>query len=131
MEFDSIDYPITPDTNQDIQEKDLGYNVTIVKDSLYSIFLYGGIRMNEKENELKDICDKAFKRNSIYPLMEIPKPDSKCTIEEQLNNLYNKAENAKKEMKLERTNRCKSLYYSGAVLVPIKSYDMIIIKSVL
>ena len=39
--------------------------------------------MNEKENELKDICDKAFKRNSIYPLMEIPKPDSKGTIEEQ------------------------------------------------
>ena len=33
--------------------------------------------------ELKDICDKAFKRNSIYPLMEIPKPDSKDTIEEQ------------------------------------------------
>ena len=44
--------------------------------------------MNEKENELKDICDKAFKRNSIYPLMEIPKPDSKGTIEEQ----YKKAE---------------------------------------
>ena len=46
--------------------------------------------MNEKENELKDICDKAFKRNSIYPLMEIPKPDSKDTIE----NLYNKEEKA-------------------------------------
>ena len=44
--------------------------------------------MNEKENELKDICDKAFKRNSIYPLMEIPKPDSEGTIEE----LYNKEE---------------------------------------
>ena len=81
--------------------------------------------------ELKDICDKAFKRNSIYPLMEIPKPDSKGTIEEQLNDLYIKVENAKKEMKEERINRCKSLYYSGAVLVPIKSYDMIIIKSVL
>lgn len=80
--------------------------------------------------ELKDICDKAFKRNSIYPLMEIPKPDSKGTIEE-LNDLYIKSENAKKEMKLERINRCKSLYDSGAVLVPIKSYDMIIIKSVL
>ena len=39
--------------------------------------------MNEKENELKDMCDKAFKRNSIYPLMEIPKPDSEGTIEEQ------------------------------------------------
>lgn len=41
MEFDSIDYPITPDTNQDIQTKDLSYNVTIVKDSLYSIFFTG------------------------------------------------------------------------------------------
>lgn len=49
--------------------------------------------------ELKDICDKAFKRDSIYPLMEIPKPDSKDTV--------------------------------GSVVVPIKSYDMIIIKSVL
>lgn len=39
--------------------------------------------MNEKENELKDICNKAFKRNSIYPLMEIPKLDNKGTIEEQ------------------------------------------------
>ena len=38
--------------------------------------------------ELKDMCDKAFKRNSIYPLMEIPKPDSKDTIEEALNNIY-------------------------------------------
>lgn len=111
--------------------------------------------MNKKENELKDICNKAFKRNSIYPLMEIPKPNSKDTIEEQykkaeispiwndidrvdaseiwkqLNDLYIKSENAKKEMKLERINKCKSLYYSGAVLVPIKSYDMIIIKSIL
>lgn len=49
--------------------------------------------------ELKDMCDKAFKRNSIYPLMEIPKSDSKGTV--------------------------------GSVIVPIKSYDMIIIKSVL
>lgn len=40
--------------------------------------------------ELKDICNKAFKRNSIYPLMEIPKFDSKGTIE----NLYNKEEKA-------------------------------------
>lgn len=87
--------------------------------------------MNKKENELKDICDKAFKRNSIYPLMEIPKVDSKGTIEEILNDVYIKAENANKEMKLERINKCKSLYYSSAVLVPIKSYDMIIIKSVL
>ena len=41
MEFDSIDCSITPDTNQDIQEKDLRYNVTIVKDSLYSISFTG------------------------------------------------------------------------------------------
>lgn len=86
--------------------------------------------IENKFTELKDICDKAFKRNSIYPLMEIPKPDSKGTIEE-LNDLYNKAENVKKKMKLERINKCKSLYYSGAVLIPIKSYDMIIIKSIL
>lgn len=46
--------------------------------------------MNEKENELKDICNKAFKRNSIYPLMEIPKVDSKDTIEK----LYNKEKTA-------------------------------------
>lgn len=81
--------------------------------------------------ELKDICDKAFKRKNIYPLMEIPKSDNKGTIEEQLNDVYDKTENAKKEIKLERINRCKSLYYSGVVLVPIKSYDMIIIKSIL
>lgn len=59
------------------------------------------------------------------------KTKTKCTIEEILNDVYSKTENAKKEIKLERINRCKSLYYSGAVLVPIKSYDMIIIKSVL
>jgi hypothetical protein len=41
MEFDSINYPITPDTNQDIQEKDLRYNVTIVKDSFQSISFTG------------------------------------------------------------------------------------------
>ena len=87
--------------------------------------------MNQKEKELKDICDKAFKRNNIYPLMEIPKLNSKGTIEEQLNDLYIKSENAKKEIKLERINKCKSLYYFCAVLVPIKSYDMIIIKSIL
>ena len=55
--------------------------------------------MNEKENELKDMCDNSFKRNSIYPLMEVPKPDSKDTV--------------------------------GSIIVPIKSYDMIIIKSIL
>ncbi len=49
-------------------------------------------------NELKDMCNNAFKRNSIYPLMEISKPDSKGTIEEQLNDLYIKAENAKREI---------------------------------
>ena len=87
--------------------------------------------MNEKENELKDMCNKAFKRNSIYPLMEIPKPDSKGTIEEQLNDLYIKAENAKKEMKLERNAYNKMLSNSLSVIVPIKSYDMLIIKSVL
>ena len=38
-----------------------------------------------KFRELKDICDKAFKRNSIYPLMEIPKPEVKGTIEELMN----------------------------------------------
>ena len=36
-----------------------------------------------KFTELKDICNKAFKRNSIYPLMEIPKPDNKDIIGEQ------------------------------------------------
>lgn len=41
MEFDSINYTITPDANQDIQEKDLSYNVTIVKDNLYSISFTG------------------------------------------------------------------------------------------
>lgn len=57
------------------------------------------MNVQNKLTELKDICDKAFKRNSIYPLMEIPKPDGKDTV--------------------------------GSVVVPIKSYDMIIIKSVL
>lgn len=113
------------------------------------------MQSQNKFTELKNICDKAFKRNSIYPLMEIPKPDSKDTIEEQykqaeifpvwndvnrvdaskiwkqLNDLYIKAEDAKRKMKLKRINRCKSLYYSGAVLVPIKSYDMIIVKIVI
>lgn len=46
------------------------------------------MNVQNKLTELKDICDKAFKRNSIYPLMEIPKPDSEGTIE----NLYNKEE---------------------------------------
>ena len=41
MEFDSINYPITPDTNQDIQIKDLSYNITIVKDSFQSISFTG------------------------------------------------------------------------------------------
>lgn len=81
--------------------------------------------------ELKDICNKAFKRNSIYPLMEISKPDSKGTIEEQLNDLYIKAENAKKEMQAERNTYNRILLNSLSVIVPIKSYDMIIIKSVL
>ena len=59
------------------------------------------------------------------------KTKTKGTIEEILNDVYIKTENAKKEIKLEKINKCKSLYYAGAVLVPIKSYDMIIIKSVL
>ena len=87
--------------------------------------------MNEKENELKDICDKAFKRSSIYPLMEIPKPDSKGTIEEQLNDLYIKSENAKREMKEERIAYNRILLNSLSIIIPIKSYDMIIIKSIL
>lgn len=87
--------------------------------------------MNEKENELKDICDKAFKRNSIYPLMEISKVNSKGTIEEQLNNLYIKTENAKKEIQAERNIYNRILLNSLSIIVPIKSYDMIIIKSVL
>ena len=87
--------------------------------------------MNEKENELKDICDKAFKRNSIYPLMEIPKPDSKGTIEEQLNDLYIKSENAKEQMKKERIAYNRILLNSLSIIIPIKSYDMFIIKSIL
>lgn len=54
--------------------------------------------------ELKDICDKVFKRNSIYPLMEIPKPDSKDTIEEALNNIYLKSMKAKEEIVSEWIN---------------------------
>lgn len=81
--------------------------------------------------ELKDICNKAFKRNSIYPLMEIPKPNSKGTIEEQLNNLYIKSENAKKEIKKERIVYNRILLNSLSVVIPIKSYDMIIVKSIL
>ena len=87
--------------------------------------------MNQKENELKDICDKAFKRNSIYPLMEIPKLNSKDTIEEQLNDLYIKSENARKEMKEERIAYNRILLNSLSIIIPIKSYDMIIIKSIL
>ena len=87
--------------------------------------------MNQKENELKDICNKAFKRNSIYPLMEIPKLNSKGTIEEQLNDLYIKSENAKKEMKEERIAYNRILLNSLSIIIPIKSYDMIIIKSIL
>lgn len=36
--------------------------------------------------ELKHICNKGFKRNTINSLMEIPKLDNKCTIEEQYKN---------------------------------------------
>ena len=41
MEFGSVNYPITPDTNQDIQTKNLRYNITIVKDSFQSISFTG------------------------------------------------------------------------------------------
>lgn len=81
--------------------------------------------------ELKDICDKAFKRSSIYPLMEIPKPEVKGTIEEALNDIYLKSIKAKEQMKKERIAYNKILLNSLSVIVPIKSYDMIIIKSVL
>ena len=87
--------------------------------------------MNQKENELKDMCDKAFKRNNIYPLMEIPKPNSKDTIEEQLNDVYIKSENAKNKMKEERIAYNRILLNSLSIIIPIKSYDMIIIKSIL
>ena len=74
------------------------------------------------EEELKDMCDKAFKRNSIYPLMEIPKPDSKGTIKEILNDVYVKAENAKNEIQIERNAYNKILLNSlSVVVVPIKS----------
>lgn len=71
--------------------------------------------------ELKDICDKAFKRNSIYPLMEIPKLDNKGTIEEALNDVYLKSENAKKGIQVERNAYNKILLNSLSVVVPIKS----------
>ena len=87
--------------------------------------------MNKKENELKDICNKAFKRNSVYPLMEIPEPEVKGTIEEILNSVYIKSENAKREMQAERNAYNRILLNSLSILVPIKLYDMIIIKSVL
>lgn len=38
------------------------------------------------KEEFEDICDKAFRRNNIYPLLEIPKPEVKGTIEELINN---------------------------------------------
>ena len=81
--------------------------------------------------ELKDMCDKCFKRDSIYPLMEIPKPDSKGTIEEALNDVYLKSENAKEQMKKERIAYNRILLNSLSIIIPIKSYDMFIIKSIL
>ena len=63
--------------------------------------------------------------------MEIPKPNSKDTIEEQLNDLYIKSENAKKEIKEERIAYNRILLNSLSIIIPIKSYDMIIIKSIL
>ena len=49
MEFDSANYSITPNTNQDIQEKDLGYNVTIIKGNLYSISFTGIYELMKKK----------------------------------------------------------------------------------
>lgn len=82
-------------------------------------------------DNLKDMCDKAFKRNSIYPLMEIPKPDSKGTIEEALNDIYLESIKVKEQMKKERMVYNRILLNSLSIIIPIKSYDMIIIKSVL
>lgn len=42
MEFDFINYSITPAANQDIEEKDLRYNVTIDDSNFNCNFLYGG-----------------------------------------------------------------------------------------
>lgn len=81
--------------------------------------------------ELKDICDKAFKRNNIYPLMEIPKPDSKGIIEEALNDIYLKSIKAKEQIKKERIAYNKMLLNSLSVIIHIESYDMMIIKSIL
>ena len=63
--------------------------------------------------------------------MEIPKVNNKDTIEDELNSLYIKSENTKKEIKKERIAYGKILINSCSVIIPIKSYDMIIIKSVL
>ena len=41
MEFDSINYSITPDTNQDIQKKDLRYNQTVIVGSCIQSFFTG------------------------------------------------------------------------------------------
>ena len=81
--------------------------------------------------ELKDMCDKGFKRDSIYPLMEIPKPDNKGTIEEALNDVYLKSIKAKEQMKKERIAYNRILLNSFSIIIPIKSYDMFIIKSIL
>ena len=67
----------------------------------------------------------------IVLVMEIPKVNNKDTIEDELNSLYIKSENAKEEIRKERIAYGKILINSCSVIVPIKSYDMIIIKSVL
>ena len=88
--------------------------------------------MNQKENELKDICDKAFKRKSIYPLMEIPKPKIKSTVEEAFNDIYLKSIKAKEQMKKERIAYNKILINSCSVKIPEdRIKEMFIIKSVL
>ena len=63
--------------------------------------------------------------------MEIPKLDSKGTIEEQLNDLYIKSENTKKEIQAERNTYSRILLNSLSIIIPIKSNDIIIIKSIL
>ena len=63
MEFDSANYSITPNTNQDIQEKDLGYNVTIIKGNLYSI--------PPKANTVSIISESLLNTYILYGLKSI------------------------------------------------------------
>lgn len=38
MEFDCVDIPVRPEANQDIQEKDLSYNVTVFKSDFINLY---------------------------------------------------------------------------------------------